>query len=109
MEGVVQIETGHCRSACRRRALEFARFPIDAEMLIPALLTRMEQRHFFAAEFIESNKPIALSHITSAASQTQVGLVIGADARLWDDMLHLEGEIEDGFGRPTVFTAMAGP
>jgi hypothetical protein len=78
-------------------------------MFVPVLLARMEQRYFFPVEFVKRDEPVALTQITSAAGQAQVGLLIGAAARRRHDVFNLEGEIEDGFGRPAVFATMAGP
>src|SRR5579884_687347 len=107
LERVVQIEEGHRCSTCRRGALQLTRFDVNAEMLLPAVLARMKQRHFFSAEFIEGNEPIALAQIASAASKTQVHLVFDAAAGSGQNVLHLEREIENRFGRMAIFAAMA--
>lgn len=77
-------------------------------MVGPTLLAWVEQGDFFAAKVVQGGDPIALAKIASATGKTQVRLVVYTAARSWQNVLHLERKIEDGFGRMAVFTAMGG-
>jgi hypothetical protein len=66
---MVEVEASDRRAAGGRGAVDFARFDIDRKMFAPTLLTRMEQRHFFTAEFVKGGDPVALVQSARAAGQ----------------------------------------
>lgn len=45
-------------------------------MFVPALLPRMEQRHFFPLQLIESGKTVAFAQIACTAGQAQIPIVV---------------------------------
>jgi hypothetical protein len=68
----------------------------------------MEQWHVFPAQVVEGSDAVALTQIASATGQTQVRLVAGTGAGGGEDVFHLEGKVEDGFGGMAILAAMTG-
>jgi hypothetical protein len=79
------------------------------EVLLPCLSARMVKREFGRALCIMTGLEVSLEEITGVAGESQIGVVIRSSMRSWDDVLHLEGKVEDQLGRVTVLATVVGP
>jgi hypothetical protein len=76
-------------------------------MLLPAVLAGIEKRHHLSCLRISRFEPVAFEQIATAATQRQIGIVIGASVAGWDNVFNFERKIENCFRSLTVLASMS--
>src|SRR5712692_7085268 len=72
----VHAQPFHRGTANGRQAANLTRVPIDLEMILPAILTRMKEPHFCCQALVRTREIVALEHVTGATGEGQVGGVV---------------------------------
>lgn len=75
-----------------------------AEMIMPVLRTRMEQRLFLAGHGVEGGGTIRFRKIAGGACQCAIGFVVRASQRNGNDVLQMEPVATGVLRRSTIFT-----
>jgi hypothetical protein len=84
-------------------------FGVYAEVFFPSVLTRVKKMDFAAGYIIISREVIRFMNVTGATGQSEVGFVISAPGGERNYVFDFKGEIENSFGRVTVFAFVRGP
>lgn len=98
---IVEVQQPHGCASRRRDA--FNVWPMQTKMVVPAVLSRMEQRGDFARLRINRGEIAALMSVAHPATQAEVVFDRLAFMFFGDNMVDLVGVEADGIGQQTVF------
>ena len=70
---------------------------IHAEMVLPTVCARVEQPNYRVSLRVFRLDLITVEQIARSARQGKIGHFISAAVPWWNDMFHLEREVQNGF------------
>ncbi len=105
----IQSQGFDCGTACGRETDDLGVVRCPGEVLRPALLARIVERHFLACGRVGGSRPRSFGAVATTAGIGEVPQGVASQRTChWNDMLDLEGVVDEVVAVTAVFTGVPG-